>query len=158
MKRSTADWDWSQIRLHCLREARRHTRNDADAEDVAQAAALRAWRRRHALRDPDALWLWLSSITRNEAMRLYERRRPESRAEIPDRPHDPNMAEKVALRLDVAAAVSRLPVMDQRLIALHYGQDMTSAAAAKALSMHASTAKVRLHRIRGRLARSLTSV
>jgi RNA polymerase sigma-70 factor, ECF subfamily len=157
MSHPHGDWDWSQVHLHCLREARRHTHSQADAEDVAQDAILRAWRRRHSLKDPDALWFWLSRITRNEAMRLYARTRPEIRADLPEASDDADLPERVAVRLDLERALVRLPVADQRLVALHYGCDMTCAAAADKLEMRLSTAKVRLHRIRGQLARSLAS-
>jgi RNA polymerase sigma-70 factor, ECF subfamily len=148
-------WDWSQVHQHCLREARRYTSSHADAEDVAQDATLRAWRRRHALNDPDALWSWLSRITRNEAMRLYERTRPESRADLPETSYDADLPERVAMRLDLEQALTRLSLADQRLVVLHYGCDLTCAAAADKLHLRLSTTKVRLHRIRRQLATSL---
>lgn len=151
------DWDWFQIHTHCLREARKHTANHADAEDVAQDAVLRAWRRRDSLKDPDAIWLWLARITHNEAMRLYERSRPEIRADLPERAHDSYVCEHVAMRLDVRSALGRLSTADQYLAALRYGRDLTCGSAAGALDMPVSTAKVRLHRLRSRLARSLAS-
>jgi RNA polymerase sigma-70 factor, ECF subfamily len=148
-------WDWSQIHEHCLREARRHTASLADAEDVAQNAALRAWCRQNSLNDPQALWFWLSRITHNEAMRLHERVRPECRADVPESPDDGGLADRVALKLDVRRALSGLSESDQQLIALHYGRDLTCAVAAQQLQIPLPTAKVRLHRIRGRLARTL---
>jgi RNA polymerase sigma-70 factor (ECF subfamily) len=148
-------WDWSRIHQHCLREARRHTSNQADAEDVAQDAALRAWRNQTTLNDPEAMEFWLSRITRNEAMRLYERVRPECRADLPENPDDSSLADRVALKLDVRRALSGLSERDQHLVALRYVRDLTCSAAAEQLDIPLPTAKVRLHRIRGRLARAL---
>jgi RNA polymerase sigma-70 factor (ECF subfamily) len=148
-------WDWSQAHLHCLREARRHTANHHDAEEVAQDALVRAWRRRDSLRDPEAVWMWLTRITRNEAMRLHERTRPEPRAELPEPSDGGGLAEQVAVRLDIGRALTQLAPPDQQLVALHYWSDLTCEAAARALDLHPTTAKVRLHRLRGRLAMSL---
>jgi RNA polymerase sigma-70 factor (ECF subfamily) len=157
MSLDTQDWDWSQIRRHCLREARRHTANAADAEDAAQAAVLRAWRGRDALTDSGALWCWLSRISRNEALRLYERRRPEPRAEVPDGTSVGDLSETVALRVDVRRAVRELSPSDRRLLELRYADDLTCAAAAGRVGIELATAKVRLHRARRRLARALAS-
>jgi RNA polymerase sigma-70 factor (ECF subfamily) len=148
-------WDWSEAHRHCLREARRHTANQHDAEEVAQDALLRAWRGWDSLRDPDAMWSWLAAITRNEAIRMYERTRPELRAELPERADEGGIADQVAVRLDVRRALSQLPERDQQLVALRYGSDLTCEAAAHALDLHPATAKVRLHRLHRRLAVSL---
>jgi len=153
-----SDLDWLQVRRYCLREARRYTANPADAEDIAQNAALRAWCGWRSLRDKDALWAWLSRITRNEAVRLYERTRPESWAALPENADQTSVADRVASSLDVRRALQQLPVVDQHLVALHYGRDLTCATAAAQLDLALPTAKVRLHRARRRLAQALGPV
>ena len=87
---SLADWNWDAIRRHCYAEARRLGRSHNDAEDVAQEAALRAWRNREACRDPARPWAWVEQITRNETYRLFSRAWHDPRAPNRARPRRPN--------------------------------------------------------------------
>ena len=54
-------------------------------------------------------------------------------------------------RLAVEQALARLDVGDQRVLRLRYGDDLTQADVARRLGVPEGTAKVRLHRARGRL-------
>lgn len=157
MAHPPSDLDWLQVRRYCLREARRHAARPSDAEDIAQNATLRAWCARHTLRDQEALWSWLSQITRNEAMRMYERKRPECMAELPESVDEESLADRVAASLDLRRALALLPDVDRQLVALHYGRDLTCQIAAARLDLALPTAKVRLHRVRRRLAKALES-
>ena len=47
--------------------AYRYASNPSEAEDIAQDALLRAWRRRSTLREADRRNQWLATIVRNEA-------------------------------------------------------------------------------------------
>ena len=51
--------------------------NPSEAEDIAQDALLRAWRRRSTLRDGARRKEWLGTIVRNEAFRQHARVRPD---------------------------------------------------------------------------------
>ena len=51
--------------------------NPSEAEDIAQDALLRAWRRRSTLREADRRNQWLATIVRNEAFRRHARIRPD---------------------------------------------------------------------------------
>jgi RNA polymerase sigma-70 factor (ECF subfamily) len=62
----------------------------------------------------------------------------------------------VDLQLDVRQAVRRLTPQDRKLLALRYVDDLTQPAVALALGIPEGTAKVRLHRARGRLQRVLS--
>jgi RNA polymerase sigma-70 factor (ECF subfamily) len=145
-------WDWNQARTYCLQEARRCTSSYADAEDVAQSAILRAWRGQGSLRDSSARSDWLRRITRNEAARLYGRIAADPRAILPELAGSADLAAEAGMRVDVERALASLEGSERALLMLRYGGDLTHASAAVLLGMPVGTVKVRLHRLRGRLA------
>lgn len=55
-----------------------YTASSADAEDAVQEALLRAWSRRHTLRDPAHFGTWLTRILINECKTLLRRRKRQS--------------------------------------------------------------------------------
>src|SRR4051794_41348361 len=65
-------WDWATVHRLALREARTILGPGPDAEDAAQEAAMRAWRRRATCRD--APGAWVRTIAQNEALRTAGRR------------------------------------------------------------------------------------
>ena len=65
-------WEWEDAHRVCLRFAYRYAKNPCEAEDIAQDAILRAWRRRSTLRDSGSRKQWLATIVRNEAFRQQE--------------------------------------------------------------------------------------
>lgn len=151
------DWDWCEARAICLRAALRHTRNLSDAEDVAQEAAIRAWRRRGSLRDEDRRAEWLGRIARNEAHRLRERRSWEQASEEPLRGSENDGAlERVVEGANVQNAISELAGSDRELLGLRYEDDLTQRAIADKLGLPEGTVKVRLHRVRAKLRTALS--
>jgi len=103
-------------------------------------------------------------ITRNEALRLLDRRRTRTERELLDdesilaRVPDAEAEEEregLLLRLDVNAVLERLSVDDRRLLALRYEGDLSQPEVARMLGIPEGTVKVRLHRIRGRLRKEL---
>jgi RNA polymerase sigma-70 factor, ECF subfamily len=127
---------------------------------VTQEAMARAWGRRHRCQTPERPLPWVLQITRNEAYRLMERGRlrdahcgldtvaelPASAAADGDHVHE---------RIDVRRAVGMLPAEDRVLVGLRYEEDLAQPRIAKVLRMPEGTIKVRLHRIRKRLAPEL---
>jgi len=144
------EWDWAAVRTICLREARRVLGATADAEDAAQEAAMRAWRRRAACRTADRREAWLTTIARREALRICTARRPVPVEAPPERTgpaHDADAHE----RLDVRQALARLAPRDRSLLFARYWADLTQDQLAGALGLPEGTAKVRLHRARAQL-------
>jgi RNA polymerase sigma-70 factor, ECF subfamily len=152
-------WDWPALRRQVLREARRLTQDEHAAEDVVQLALVRAWRHRASCAEPGAPLGWLLAITRNEARRWHAR--PASReiagAVTDERrlPGPASVEESTVNRLSVQDAVRRLSSDDRRLYVLRYAQDLTQSEIARRLSWPEGTVKVRLHRLRRRLATEL---
>jgi RNA polymerase sigma-70 factor, ECF subfamily len=150
-------WDWQWARQRCLLEARRVLGDSAAAEDAAQEAVLRAWRKRAAPVPPAARTAWLSTIARNEALRLRSRVRPTEPlpAAVEEDSPPPQEAEcggdRHLSQLDVRRALNALSGDERRLAWLRYGQDFTQGDIARALNVPAGTVAVRLHRLRRRL-------
>jgi RNA polymerase sigma-70 factor, ECF subfamily len=152
-------WEWDEVHRTCLRFAYRYTRNRTEAEDIAQDALLRAWRRRSTLRDAGSRKQWLATIVRNEAFREYGRVRPNpvSTLELDQGVDDERVLATVE-RADLHAALGRLNDRDRQLVRLRYDEDLTQAAIARRLGIPEGTVKVRLHRVRAKLRREIGTV
>lgn len=142
-----------------MRLAYRYTSNPSEAEDVAQEALLRAWRRRSTLRDASRRKEWLGTIVRNEAFRIHARVRPDPVAEIEAKEgvEDEQLVSTVE-RADLHAALERLDERDRQLLHLRYDEDLTQQAIARRLGLPDGTVKVRLHRLRHKLRRVMNEV
>lgn len=142
-----------------MRLAYHYTSNPSEAEDVAQDALLRAWRRRSTLRDASRRKEWLGTIVRNEAFRLHARMRPDPVAEIESKEgaEDEQLVSTVE-RADLHAAIDRLDERDRQLLHLRYDEDLTQQAIARRLGLPDGTVKVRLHRLRHKLRRVMAEV
>jgi RNA polymerase sigma-70 factor, ECF subfamily len=132
--------------------------NPNEAEDIAQDALLRAWRRRSTLRDSARRKEWLGTIVRNEAFRQHARLRPDpvDTAEDWEGVEDERIVSTVE-RADLHAALKRLSERDRKLIELRYEEDLTQEAIARRLGIPDGTVKVRLHRVRHRLREEMGS-
>lgn len=132
--------------------AYRYASNPSEAEDIAQDALLRAWRRRSTLRDSDRRNQWLATIVRNEAFRQHARLRPDptSSIEFSEGAEDERVLAAVELA-DLHAALNLLSERDRRLLEMKYQEDLTQGMIARRLGIPEGTVKVRLHRARNRL-------
>jgi RNA polymerase sigma factor (sigma-70 family) len=157
MASTVEHWDWSLIRTRCRAEALRILRRPHDAEDAVQEALTRAWRSRHACRNPEAPIPWCLQITRNEAIRLIGRARPTATADSLDEGDFGEDADarqerlRVLLRVDLHRALESLPPHERQLIALRYVHDCSHSEIAEMLEIPEATARVRLHRVHRRL-------
>jgi RNA polymerase sigma-70 factor (ECF subfamily) len=146
-------------------------RNEADAEDVTQEAFLKAFRNLASFRGDAKFGTWLVSITLNEA-RSRIRRRDAVKIESLDEPEDeqgqaspallrdwkeiPSEAlERKEIRLLLHKAVTALPLIYREVFQLRDIEQMSVSEAAAALGITISSVKVRLHRARMMLQKSL---
>jgi RNA polymerase sigma-70 factor (ECF subfamily) len=151
-------YDWEVVHRLCLREARRIA-SPVDASDIAQEASIRAWKSLQTAREPEHLGAWLRVIVRREAMRYRARNGAlaslDEHGDLTDRAASKRL-ELLDLQVDVRRAVRSLTPQDRKLLALRYVDDLTQPAVAIALGIPEGTAKVRLHRARGRLQKVLS--
>ena len=116
---------------------------EADREDAAQEAVIKAWRHLHALREERYFETWVIRILINECRRIGRRKRPGPLPEDvrTDNPPDAGLWDALA-ELDVKF---RLPVT------LHYVEGYPLADIARMLNLPLGTVKRRLFTARGRL-------
>lgn len=146
-------WEWGEAHRVCLRLAYRYANNPSEAEDIAQDALLRAWRRRSTLREPERRKQWLATIVRNEAFREHARVRPIPTEMVEtEAVEDARVVATVELA-DLHAALRQLSEKDRDLLEMRYQDDLTQGAIARKLGIPEGTVKVRLHRARKKLRR-----
>ena len=138
--------------MRCLREARHHTRTEADAQDAVQTAMLQAWRSRDRCLTPDDPIPWMLAITRREAWRARPRagQVPLDESAWGERASFDGV-DALVDRLDVQAAIAGLDEAEQHLLHLRYVEDLSQPLVAQRLGIPEGTAKVRLHRARNGL-------
>lgn len=143
-------------------------RNEADAEDVAQEAFLKAFRNLAGFRGDAKFGTWLVSITLNEA-RSRIRRRDAVKIESLDEPDEegspallrdwkeiPSEAlERKEVRSLLHKAITALPLIYREVFQLRDIEQLSVQEAAQALGITTSSVKVRLHRARMMLQRNL---
>ena len=148
-------WDWCNVHRLALRETRCVLGTTADAEDAAQEAAIRAWRRRATCRGAPAAWI--RAIAHNEALRVIERRRDEAPLEAAQEAAGRAGAAEPDDVLQLRAAVGALDHDDRLLLLLRYWADLSQPELARATALPEGTVKVRLHRARRRLRLALAA-
>lgn len=138
--------------------------NEADAEDVAQEAFLKAFRNLAAFRGEARFGTWLISITLNEARSRIRRGKiaptesldtsPEetghvSPALLRDWSEIPSEAlERQEVRLLLQQAVASLPTIYREVLILRDVEEFNTGEVAEVLKISISSVKVRLHRAR----------
>ena len=146
-------------------------KNEADAEDAAQEAFLKAYRNLKGFRAEAKFSTWLISIVLNEA-RSRLRRKSAVKMESLDEPQDeqghvspallrdwreiPSEAvERQEVRGMLQAAISDLPPIYREIFLLRDVEELSIDESATALGISVSAVKVRLHRARIMLQKTL---
>ena len=146
-------------------------RNEADAEDAAQEAFLKAFRNLASFRGEAKFGTWLVSITLNEALSSIRHRdtiKMESLDEPPDdegpispallrdwREIPSEVLERKEVSLLLHQAVTALPPIYREVFTLRDVEGMSVNEAAGALDISIASVKVRLHRARMMLQKTL---
>jgi RNA polymerase sigma-70 factor (ECF subfamily) len=148
-----------------------YMKNGTDAEDVAQDAFVRAFRKLSSFRAESKFSTWLMSITINEARTRLRRQglvRMESLEQVPDEDKGispallrdwreiPSAAlERKEIRSLIQRAVKQLPDIYRQVFLLRDVEELTISEAAETLDISIPSVKVRLHRARLMLQKQL---
>ncbi len=132
----------------------------ASAEDAAQAAFEKAWRRRHLYRPSrGSRRAWLYTIARNTALDELRRRArqaqpglEEAAADGPDEGGLPQLAQ----RRELLDAMRRLPARDREILALRYWADLPAGEIAALTGLSASNVTTCAHRALAQLRKELS--
>ena len=154
-----------------FRAARAVTGNDADAEDVVQAAYVNAFRHLDRLEQPAHFATWLTRIAINEALARLRRRRPLVGVEAIDAltaqgqvvafptvqvpPNPENEMSRVEIRAMLERAVDGLPPPFRMVFVLRDVEELSVEETAAQLALNPSTVRTRLYRARHLLRRAI---
>ena len=146
-------------------------REATDAEDVAQDAFIRAFRKLSSFRAESKFSTWLISITINEARTRLRRQalvRMEPLEQLPDEAKGISLAllrdwreipsaalEREEIRNLIQRAVEQLPDICQQVFLLRDVEELTTSETAETLNISIPSVKVRLHRARMMLQKQL---
>jgi RNA polymerase sigma-70 factor (ECF subfamily) len=137
--------------------ALRTTRDPELASDAVQDAFLNAFRRADSFRGDSQVTTWLHRITVNASLDRLRRVRPTSDIDDVD-PQDPHDRHRsVDVRLDVQAALARLPEGQRLALTLVDMHGLSIAEAASVLQVAEGTVKSRCSRGREAMARLLSA-
>jgi RNA polymerase sigma-70 factor, ECF subfamily len=148
-----------------------YVKNREDAEDVAQEAFVRAFRKLSSFRAESKFSTWLISITINEARTGLRRQalvRMEPLDQLPDedkgispallrdwREIPSEAVERDEVRVLIQRAVEQLPEIHRQVFLLRDVEELTIDETAEALNISIPSVKVRLHRARMMLQKQL---
>lgn len=146
-------------------------RNEADAEEAAQEAFLKAFRNLHRFRGESKFSTWLISITLNEArsrLRSGKTMKMESLDEPPEEQAHVSPAllrdwreipsealERKEVRLMLQEAITDLPLIYREVFLLRDVEELSVSESAETLGITVASVKVRLHRARIMLQKKL---
>ncbi len=129
------------------RFALRLTGDSNDAEDLTQETLLRAWRRKHRLRQPEAARTWLLRIAANAWRDQLRRaaRRLASRSEDSSEPIDEDSPEQILQQREelgeVLLEIDQLPPRQRQVLYLSAFEDLSQKEIARVLGINRSAVK-----------------
>lgn len=147
----TFDQAFSGLYPGLVRVAFRIVGSRAVAEEVAQEAFYRAYLRWDAI-PADRVAPWVTKVATNAAIDVVRRRDlPSLRARVPE-------PASIALRLDLVAAVARLPRRQREAVTLRFIGDLTEVQTARAMGVGVSAVKTHTRRGLAALRRIITDL
>ena len=130
--------------------ARRICRTAEDAEDVLQETFFEVCRSIGQYREQGSLWGWIRTIAASKALMRLRRNRYRDSDELPDEVPS-GRREDAALRMDLEAALERLPETSRAVVWLHDVEGYTHEEIAGMMGKTVSFSKSQLARAHARL-------
>jgi RNA polymerase sigma-70 factor (ECF subfamily) len=146
-------------------------KNEADAEEVAQEAFLKAFRNLRSFRAESKFSTWLLSITLNEARNRLRQKNTVKIDSLDDPPGEQDHVspallrdwreipsetlERLEVRQMLREAITALPPIYREVLLLRDIEELSVRESAQTLSISEASVKVRLHRARIMLQRKL---
>ena len=134
--------------------ARRICRTAEDAEDVLQETFFELCRSIGQYRGEGSLWGWIRTVASSKALMRLRRNKYRDTDELEDEV-SPTRREDTLLRLDLEAALERLPEMSRAVVWLHDVEGYTHEEIAEMMGKTVSFSKSQLARAHVRLRRWL---
>ena len=131
-------------------------RREELAKEVTQQTFIRAYERLAYWRN-DSLGPWLVTIAIHTALNELERERKTRGNNIPSSSASEYDADHESLLQRMEKAVDTLPEQDRQLIRLHYYQQVKTEEIARQTGLSQSNVLVRLHRVRDKLRKMMSS-
>ena len=142
-----------------FRYALRLTKNHAQAEDLTQETMLRAWRKRTALREPQAAKVWLLRITTNLWTDQLRKKTEQASLNLHHPPDpQPTTSKKLIQQESVAAALTaldNLPDRQRQVMHLVTIEQLSQQQTAEILSITTAAVKSNLSQARKNLRETL---
>ena len=159
MENVATDEEWrvcfSQLAPGLVLFARQWVRSPADAEDVAQEAFVRFWRRNHSIGNRALLYATVRSIALDFLRRNSRRAQRESNAlSEMEQSVQPKFAIEDESQQLLAAAVDGLPNEQREVLVMKLWNELTFAEIASALGISQNTAASRYRYALGALKKS----
>ena len=139
---------WSKVFRICMGYV-----NDHDwAKDIAQETFVTIWQQLPKFRNEAAIGTWIFRIASNNCLRQIERHNRMPRSEMPEQ-----IEEKPTLDIEPAVkflyqCIAELPETDRLIISLEL-EDVKQAEIAKIVGLSESNTRVKIYRIKERLAK-----
>lgn len=130
--------------------ARRICRTVEDAEDVLQETFLEVAKSIRKFRGDGSLWGWIRTIASSKALMRLRRNKYRDADELHDE-FVPHRGEDGALRMDLEAALERLPQVSRAVVWLHDVEGYTHGEIADMMGKSVSFSKSQLARAHSRL-------
>jgi len=131
--------------------ARRLTKTAEDAEDVLQETFLEVCRSLATWRGDGSLWGWIRTIAASKALMRYRREKVREAEMLVEEMEPGVRRDDVPLRLDLEAALARLPERSRAVVWLHDVEGYTHEEIAELMGMTTSFSKSQLARAHQRL-------
>lgn len=115
-------------------------RNDADVQDALQETVLKAWERRHTLRNEAYFGTWVTRIAINTCKRMY--RQNQRIILMEELPETPTTSDGITLKMLIECLPDKLRLP----FVLYYSEGMDTDEVAGALHLTETAVRSRIHR------------